>query len=491
MSTRAPAEARAALARVPRAAWLCASVACLNAVCWSLITPPFQAPDEPAHFAYVQQLAQTRTLPTSANANYSEEEEVALAVTRARQVRWHTERQPVVDQAQQTHLERELSRPLERTGPGGAGVAAAQPPLYYTLQTIPYLLGRRLDLLDRLELMRLLSALMAALTALFAYLFVREAVPGVRWAWAAGGLGVALTPQLGFMSGAVNPDSMLAAVSAATFYVLARAYRRGLTHTTAVPIGAVTAVGLLTKLNYIALAPGVAVGLIVLALRSARSSRRRALSSFALAASIAASPAVVYIVINVLSNRPPLGLVSGTLHLTDSRGHPLRELSYIWQSYLPRLPGMTNYFPGISTTIQMWFDRSVGFYGWNDTTFPVWVDQLALIPALLLLALAARGLTLARAALRRRLPELGVYALMALGLLLVIGADSYLVPNDAGTYSEPRYLLPLLALLGAGLAMSVRGAGRRWGPVVGALVVVLFLGHDVFSQLQVISRFYG
>ena len=100
-------------------------------------------------------------------------------------------------------------------------VAANQPPLYYALQTIPYWLGSGGTLLDRLELMRLLSALMAGLTALFAYLFVCEALPGVSWAWTVGGLGVALAPLLGFMSGAVNPDAMLAAVSAGIFFLLA------------------------------------------------------------------------------------------------------------------------------------------------------------------------------------------------------------------------------------------------------------------------------
>jgi hypothetical protein len=28
-------------------------------------------------------------------------------------------------------------------------------------------------------------------------------------------------------------------------------------------------------------------------------------------------------------------------------------------------------------------------------------------------------------------------------------------------------------------------------PVVGAAMVILFIGHDIFSQLQVISRHYG
>jgi hypothetical protein len=28
-------------------------------------------------------------------------------------------------------------------------------------------------------------------------------------------------------------------------------------------------------------------------------------------------------------------------------------------------------------------------------------------------------------------------------------------------------------------------------PVIGAAMIVLFLGHDIFSQLQVIARYYG
>src|SRR4029077_7450726 len=53
----------AALARIPRAAWVCALVAFLSAACWSFITPPFQVPDEQDHFAYTQQLAETGQLP--------------------------------------------------------------------------------------------------------------------------------------------------------------------------------------------------------------------------------------------------------------------------------------------------------------------------------------------------------------------------------------------------------------------------------------------
>jgi hypothetical protein len=39
--------------------------------------------------------------------------------------------------------------------------------------------------------------------------------------------------------------------------------------------------------------------------------------------------------------------------------------------------------------------------------------------------------------------------------------------------------------------LAVRGAGRRWSPIAGVLLIVLFLSHDIFSQLQVIARYYG
>ena len=479
------------LRRVPSAAWICALIACLNAVCWSVITPPFQVPDEPSHFAYVQTLVENGRLPT-AGTMPSEEEQVALRDLDNKAVKWHPENQPVTTQEEQLRLQHDLAGPLRRSGPGEAGVAASQPPLYYALQTIPYELGSSGTILDRLELMRLLSALMAGITALFAYLFVREALPGVAWAWTVGGLSVALAPLLGFMSGAVNPDAMLYSVAAAVFYVLARAFRSGLTRRLAVAIGVLIAVGLLTKLNFIGLIPGVIVGLVVLARRAAATSGRTAYRSAALAVAIPASLACLYIVINVFSGHPGLGVVSSAIHLTG-RGSVLSEISYIWQFYLPRLPGMVSYFPGISTTRQIWFDKSVGQYGWLDTSFPVWAENIALIPVALLTILGIRELITVRATLRRRIAELAIYALMGAGLMVLIGADQYVqsLLKEGETYAEPRYLLPLLPLLGAALALSARGAGRRWGPAVGTLIVVLFLAHDLFSQLQVISRFYG
>jgi hypothetical protein len=85
-----------------------------------------------------------------------------------------------------------------------------------------------------------------------------------------------------------------------------------------------------------------------------------------------------------------------------------------------------------------------------------------------------------------------VYAAIAVGLMVLVGADSFLnYPRLDAEYGQTRYLLPLIPILAAMTGLAARGAGRRWGPAVGALLVMLFLAHDVLSQLQTIARFYG
>jgi hypothetical protein len=540
-----PTAGRAALVAlrgIPRAAWMCAAVAVLSAACWSLITPPFQSPDEPSHFAYAQHLAETGELPDTSEDTWSQEENTAAKALHHNQVRWYPEHEQIRSQAEQQTLEQTLSAPLERSGEGGAGVASTQPPVYYALQTIPYYLASSGSILDRLELMRLLSALMAGLTALFGYLFLREALPRHRWAWAIGGLAIALTPLLGFMSGAVNPEAMLIAVSSVAFFLLARAFRRGLTLWLALWTGLIVVLGFETKINFIGLAPGIVLGLFLLGVREAGepvrallrrywrpkpapsqsgSSRpparaagkrastgaqpaappepagallRTALWDFryaALGLVIAIAPAVIYVIAHAAGGHSTLGSVSQIEHPTGS-GSLGGEIEYIWQFYLPRLPGMSVNFPGVAPWRGIWFNRSVGLYGWLDTHFPNWLYDLALAFALLLAALALRSLIVLRRIVWRRLVELATYAVIALGLFVLTGAASYVhFPTQAGTYGEPRYFLPLIALLGAGIALSARGAGRRFGPAAGALIVVLFLAWDVFSQLQTIARFYG
>jgi 4-amino-4-deoxy-L-arabinose transferase-like glycosyltransferase len=312
-------------------------------------------------------------------------------------------------------------------------------------------------LLDRLQLMRLLSALVGGLTALCTFLFLRKTLPRVRWAWTVGTLGVALSPRFAFMSGSVNPDALLFAVSAALFYCIARAFRRGLTTRSAIAIGLVIAAGFLTKLNFIGLAPGALIGILGVQARKARGSRSRSLRTAAVAIAIGCTPVIVFLARNVLLHRPALGIVSATIGATH--GSITQAANYIWQLYLPRLPGTVNDFPALLAAREIWFDGYVAKFGWLDTVFPGWVYALALVAAGLIAMLCARILIARRVALRTRAYELVIYILMALGLLVLVGVESYRhFPGLAAEFGQARYLLPLLPLLGAVLAL---GSARR------------------------------
>jgi 4-amino-4-deoxy-L-arabinose transferase-like glycosyltransferase len=484
-------DARAVLGRLPAAAWMCALIALVNAFAWSIITPPFQGKDEVDHFAYVEQLAENGTLPKKRGTIYSPEQTLVMEGLHYYRVRFTPSTPSISSEVEQRTLLEDVGAGASLKGSGEAGVATSEPPLYYALETIPYALGSG-NILVQLQLMRLFSVILGAITALLTFLFLREVLPSAPWAATVGAVCVALQPVFGFMSGSVNPDTMLFTISAGVFLCLGRAFRRGFTTCLAMALGLLVAAGFMTKLNFIGLAFGVFAGVVVLTVREARSRGRSALHPFAMAVGIGLAPVLLYALRNVLANRPIFGVVSG-LARTITAKSLMNHLSYIWELFLPRLPGMTHYFQGISTFKDIWFDRSVGLYGWMDTPFPGWVDNIALALAGAVALLCGRELFLQRGAVKDRLSELCTYAAITAGVLVMLGISSYdgdVVIHEAA-FGEPRYLLPMLPLLGGAMALAVRGAGRRWFPVAGAGLVVLFLGHDIFSQLQVIARYYG
>jgi hypothetical protein len=487
---------RGALKRVPTTAWLCVVVAVLNAVTWSILSPPFQVVDERDHFAYVQQLAETGDLPTGNSFAVSPEEALALRDLKFQEHVFGNS-VGVWSTLEQRNLERALDAGPSRVGNGNAGTAATQPPLYYALEAIPYRLGINASFLQRLAIMRLLSALLAGFTALFVYLFVREALPRVPWAWTVAGLATALQPLLGYVSGGVNPDGLLFASSAALFYCLARAFRRGLTPRLAVAIGAAVAVGLLSKLIFVALIPGTVLALGILGVRKA-GWKLPALKLPAIAAAAAVIPLALQALLNALvwdpaasTSRASSGFLSAAVN--PAAGTIFDQLNYMWQWYLPRIPGTADVFPGVWSTRDWWIDYATGRFGYGAIAHPNWVHDIAFYAAIIAAGLAIRTLVRARDELRRRVLELAAYGLMAAGLLVGISSTSYAASATLGPLfiTQPRYFWPLAALMAAVIALVVRGGGRRWGPVIGMLFVVAVIGQNFSSQLLVISKWYG
>ena len=496
---RRPAAALAAsVRRIPRAGRACFLIAFVNAAIWGVVVPPFQVPDEISHFGYAQYLAETGRLPPQGDiAQYSPEEQQTLESLDFFAVIGHPGQRGIFTGAEDHALRARLAANPSPLGQGGASSATNQPPLYYALEAVPYWLSPWHEILARLAFMRLLSALMAAGTVLAIFLFLRELLPSTPWTWTVGALVVAFQPSFDFIAAGVQGDNLLFLTSAATFLALLRCFRRGLTVRRGAWLGLAVAAGVLSKLTFLALLPGVALALALLAWRALPDGRRSALSAMAVTIAVAAVPVGLYALLNVVlwhrggATAGGLAGVSGgtapggaiTLHQT---------LDYTWELYLPRLWFMNhNYFTS-NPLWGIWLDGAIGHFGWLDYTFPPWVYTDAKYLFCGLAALALLGVARLRAAFRPVLSIFACFAVMAIGLLGAIGYAGIRYQLSSGfPFAQARYLFPLLVFYGLFMVLAASALPRRWAPVLGGLLVILAMTHGLFAETLTISRYYG
>ena len=498
-----PERERVRARRLPTAAWVVFAVALLNGIAWGLITPLFQVPDEPGHVAYVQRIAETGKPPTGKPElqHFSQEQRRLTDAMRWKAVQRRKDVRIPGTASYQRHLQREVSTSYDRASEGGYTTDTNNPPLYYFTAAGLYHLSPWTSLPDRVHFLRLFSALLAACTVLLIFLFLRELLPSTPWAWTVGALAVAFQPMFAFTASGVTSDCVLYLASAGIFYTLARAFRRGLTVPGGLAIGGFAALGILSKMNTLGLAPGIMVGLLVLVLGARGRRRSEAFAGAVAATAVVLVPLGIYMLLNSTvwdrglyfgsgGVQGPTGIVlpggteTASANLADA-------FNYMWQFYLPRLPSMDATFDFYPLR-EIWFNGFIGEFGWLEYGFSHWAYDLAIAIAIAIVALAAREMVRVRTAIRSRLPELITYLTLIAGLLLLIGGVSYIARIGGATgYEQPRYLFPLLALYGGLVAIAARGAGRRYGPAVGVVLVCLAIAHSAAAMLLTLTRFYG
>src|SRR3954451_11258022 len=425
---------RARFARIPSAGWVCALVALLSALTWSLIVPLFQVPDEQAHVAYAQHLAEVGAPPAGERgaSALSEEERNLLAALRWRQITHRPENPSLRTPRAHRRLERAVDRPADRAGQGGFSNATQNPPLYYGIAAAAYRLSPSTDLPDRVHAMRIASALLVALTTLLIFLFLRELLPATPWAWTVGALAVAVQPMFGFIGGGVTNDNLLFAASAGVLLSLAVGFRRGLTLRCGAALGACTAVGLLAKATMIGLLPGIALGVGLMLFRAAPARRREAWRGAGVAVAVAAAAFLLYMALNwlawdrgLLFGSPQAGGQRATSTAIASRTGTLTgHLTYLWQFYLPRLQVMGRWFPTYEAR-EIWFEPFIGRFGWLDYGLPGWVYDFGLVAGAGLLVLVGRELISRLDAVRRRFMELITSLAIVVGLLGLLAWVGY------------------------------------------------------------------
>lgn len=486
-----PVAADQAPRRARRAALVVALLATLNALAWGLIVPPFHVPDETSHVFYAQYLGETGKLPknTPNTEWYSADEARMLARFNFYSVIGRSDTPPPWSQLVKSQVKADNQAGLDRVGAGNAASASNNPPLYYLPMAAVYRLTHGLGFLQRLAFMRVLAALMAGLTVLCVFAFLRETLPGSPLAWTVGALLAGLQPMFAFMAAGVNNDGGLYLVTAALLWALARMMRQGLTARRAAAVCGLVGCGILVKTQVIAYVPAVALAFALVLWRE----RRFPAKALAWGAAAGAAPLVLYGLLGAtVWNRPILDRVS---EVTAAPGpgvktaHLGERLNYMWQDFLPRLPLTSDLFPGVRL-YHVWFKGLVGRFGWLDYGYPAWAYTLAVAIAVAVGLAAAAHLWQRRTAVRRHLGEAIVYLLLVVGLCAAVGYASYGAYLINAPFDQARYLLPLLPLFALMPALAVRAAGPRWAPLVSVVLVLVALGYSLFAQVLTLGHYY-
>ena len=154
---------------------------------FAVLVPPWQVPDEPAHYNYVRQLAQTGAYPVLQMGDYN-----------------------------QDLISNQIAPPNARPAVSLDAVQYEdhQPPLFYTLAAPVFLLFH-----GALIPLRLFSLLVGGLMVLFSYLAVRAIFPAHPQIAAFAAAFIALLPQHLYMMAGFDNDSLAEALIALTVWL--------------------------------------------------------------------------------------------------------------------------------------------------------------------------------------------------------------------------------------------------------------------------------
>ncbi|MCW3019246.1 MAG: hypothetical protein JWN10_1554 [Solirubrobacterales bacterium] len=472
------------------------AIAALNFACWALITPPFQSPDEVDHFAYTQSLVERGEAPSRNPASplgrWASAEALALDDMGFLTDHQVGDTRPPWSPHQQAFYRAQVAKlhPSPANG-GGNESAATHGAIYYAALAPAYLLASSSPL-DQLTLMRLTSALIGALTVLFAFLLARELAPGRPWLAVLAALLVAYEPMYGFISGSVNNDVGINAGAAGLELLLILLLRRGVTLRLGLLTGAVLIALPIVKGTGYSLYPVAVVALLATLWRHHR--RADAAGWGALALSALAVRELSLRLAGVF--RPSSGPVgtqaaspSGAVH--EVFAHPLGYLAYLWELFLPRLSFMAPHFetPGIPG-FTIFVERGWGAFGWYDVLFPHWVYVVILVAMLAAPVLGVIAVRLEWGFVRRNSLELGLIALMPIAVVAGFEAAFYTTGVRPLIAEFGRYAFPGIAPLAVLVAGSLHAFGRRWMVFAGAglLTSMVFLSYA--SQLLTLTTFY-
>lgn len=487
---------RAALGRVPLPLALLLAVAAVSGASWGLVTAPLQGPDEPDHVAYAARLAERADIPqvSTGGQTYGDDENYALGFLGLGPLVQNRSARPPW-----SSLDEERFRRVEAALPDGAPGRGAgpnplgkNPPLSYVADAIGWRLTPGGHFFGRLWMMRLVSTLELMGAVLFAWLLAGEVFGRRRLAQVITAGFMAALPMAGFMGGIVTTDMLLTTIWSAFAWAAVRSVRLGITPARAGALAALTVASVLTHGRGLALVPALAIVLVVAWLQQ-RPAWRPTLRIAGVTGLWAAGGLLVLKLVTTQ------GGGGGTLYGGEATlgqqtsAYSLRQfLSFVWQFYLPKLQAMVPR-PGAPIGYRQIFVEQyfTGVFANFDVYFRPWVyDTVQVIVALLLII----GWTVAVArfaVVRAHWPVILVLGGIVVSLVGFLHLASYrAVLGGPNPLIVGRYLLPMTAIVGVGLAALIHAARPRWRPALAGVLLGALAFLSIAGMALNVERFY-
>jgi 4-amino-4-deoxy-L-arabinose transferase-like glycosyltransferase len=457
--------------RIPVPLALLMVVGLAHALGWAVLTPTLNGPDEIAHAAYIQQLAETGHGPNRDHGAGSQSTQMSRLMFEGSfaPILGHPDGRPsdATVPALVTGLD-ELP-PDQRSNGTGPNAVGNNPPLYYAYGAVVYRLVPGGSILDRLFAMRVATAILLPITVALVWLLLAELFTAL-WLRTAGAAVVALQPKLGYMAGVINPDMLLVLLSTATVLLAVQTVRRPLSLWRLAGLALSAGSTALTHGRGFAVLPVAAVAVGVALLRTGPAWRAclRGGATFVAALLLPLAIAFFY-----TRSHAGGGAFGGEVTQAAEQHFNLKQfLVNVWQFYLPKLGFMSDRIGPAYGYRQMYIETFYSGFNTFETFFSdslLGYIQLAAGTGMLMLF----GCTIAYwRAVQLRWREVLIVALSFVSLMALLHISSY---RDLQVSSDPlitgRYLLPAIGAYAAAIAFVAWSLPRRVGPVLAGAVV--------------------